>query len=261
MQYTGDRAHDTRLMYQAFMKGYLRLIATLDENVGRTLDYIEKSGLAQSTVVIYASDNGFFNGEHGFYNKMWMYDEGFSIPMLVRAPGGRAGVTDDRLVSILDIAPTLLDLAGANIKNRSPLHSLPTPFDFGEVRCASFLEKKRILRSSSLQTVEDGFDYRRRKARPIHLLVRARYDRCPEADLRTVGMSPARSPSTSGCPRDDAGAKKGAPRIGNANAILSRLGGALIRNSRELPRPQTILRGLRRIRDIGLGYRIGKESL
>ena len=114
-QYTGDRAHDTRLIYQEYMKGYLRLVAALDENVGRVLDYVDRSGLRKNTIVIYTADNGYFLGEHGFYNKMWMYEEGFHIPLLVRRPAGPAGATCDRMVSILDIAPTLLDLAGAAV--------------------------------------------------------------------------------------------------------------------------------------------------
>lgn len=114
-QFTGDKAHDTRLMYQAYVRNYLRLVAALDENVGRVLDYLDKTGLAKNTVVIYTSDNGYFLGEHGFYNKMWMYEEGFHIPMIVRQPGGRGGAISDRMVSILDIAPTLLDLAGAAV--------------------------------------------------------------------------------------------------------------------------------------------------
>jgi arylsulfatase A-like enzyme len=114
-QYTGDRGHDTRLAYQAYMRGYLRLVAAVDENVGRVLDYLDRSGLRENTVVIYTSDNGYFLGEHGFYNKMWMYEEGFHVPLLVRRPGGPQGATCDRMVSILDIAPTLLDLAGAAV--------------------------------------------------------------------------------------------------------------------------------------------------
>ena len=126
-QYNGDRAHDTRLIYQTFMKGYLRLIAALDENVGRTLDYLNKSGLAQNTIVIYTSDNGFFTGEHGFFNKMWMYEEGFRLPLLVRLPasfgGVKAGTVNNEMVGMCDIAPTLLDFAGvkvpADIQGRS----------------------------------------------------------------------------------------------------------------------------------------------
>ena len=114
-QFTGDTAHDTCLMYQEYLRNYLRLIAALDENVGRVLDHLDKTGLAENTVVIYTSDNGYFLGEHGFYNKMWMYEEGFSIPMLIRMPGAQVGAVNQQFVSILDIAPTLLDLAGADI--------------------------------------------------------------------------------------------------------------------------------------------------
>ena len=122
-QFTGDTAHDTRLAYQTYLPNYLRLVATLDENVGRVLDYLDRSGLARNTVVVYTSDNGYFLGEHGFYNKMWMYEEGFHIPLIVRTPGGRAGAVNHDLVSMLDLAPTVLDLAGvkvpADIQGRS----------------------------------------------------------------------------------------------------------------------------------------------
>ena len=114
-QFTGDKAHDTRLMYQEYLRNYLRLVAALDESVGHVLDYLDRTGLAKNTVVIYTSDNGYFLGEHGFYNKMWMYEEGFSIPMLVRMPGAQRKAVNQHLVSILDIAPTLLDLAHAKI--------------------------------------------------------------------------------------------------------------------------------------------------
>jgi arylsulfatase A-like enzyme len=111
-RFTGDRAHDTRLIYQEYVRNYLRLVLSLDENVGRVLDYLEEHGLADNTVIVYTSDNGFFNGEHGFYNKMWMYEDGFSIPLIIRRPGDTAASTEERLVSMLDIAPTILDLAG-----------------------------------------------------------------------------------------------------------------------------------------------------
>jgi arylsulfatase A-like enzyme len=118
-QYTGDTAHDTRLIYQAYLKGYLRLVAALDENVGRVLDYLDQSGLATNTVVIYTSDNGYFTGEHGFYNKMWMYEESLHVPLLIRLPPGSGGMSpgavNHDLVSILDLAPTILDLAGVKV--------------------------------------------------------------------------------------------------------------------------------------------------
>src|ERR1700722_5979922 len=114
-QFTGDKAHDTRLIYQEYVRNYLRLIVTLDEEVGRVLDYLDKSGLAKNTVVIYTSDNGYFLGEHGFYNKMWMYEESLHIPMIIRVPGAQVGANSQQFVSILDVAPTILDLAGVNV--------------------------------------------------------------------------------------------------------------------------------------------------
>lgn len=114
-QFNGDRTHDTRAMYQHYLRNYLRLILAVDENVGRVLDYLEKHDLARNTVVVYTSDNGYFLGEHGFYNKMWMYEEGFHIPLLVRMPSGHGAATSAQIVSMLDIAPTLLDLAGASV--------------------------------------------------------------------------------------------------------------------------------------------------
>jgi len=115
-KYPDDREKATRYMYQIYMKGYLRLVAALDENVGRMLDYLEKSGLAGNTLVVYTSDNGFFNGEHGFFNKMWMYEESMRTPMLMQYPGViKPGAEDDHMVSMLDLAPTFLELADADI--------------------------------------------------------------------------------------------------------------------------------------------------
>jgi arylsulfatase A-like enzyme len=75
-----DEKERIKEMYQAYMKGYLRLVAALDDNVGRLLDYMDRNGLKQNTVVVYTSDNGFFLGDHGFYNKMWMYEESLQVP-------------------------------------------------------------------------------------------------------------------------------------------------------------------------------------
>jgi arylsulfatase A-like enzyme len=118
-QFTGDRVHDTRLMYQEYVRNYLRLVVALDENVGRVLDYLDRAKLTENTVVIYTSDNGYFLGEHGFYNKMWMYEESLHLPLLVRLPQGwgtaQAGAVNDALVGMLDIAPTVLDLARVQV--------------------------------------------------------------------------------------------------------------------------------------------------
>ncbi len=131
------RVEGTHYMYQIFMKGYLRLVTALDENIGRLLDHLDESGLSDNTVVIYTSDNGFFNGEHGFFNKMWMYEPSLHLPLLVRWPGKvESGSLNDDLVSMLDIAPTLLDVVGARIpsdlQGRSflPLLEGKTPTDW-----------------------------------------------------------------------------------------------------------------------------------
>jgi arylsulfatase A-like enzyme len=100
--------------YQNFFKGYLRLVAALDDNVGRLLAHLDKSGLAKNTVVIYTSDNGFFLGDFGLFNKMWMYEESLRLPLLVRYPDNiKPEAVNDKLVSILDFAPTILDYAQA----------------------------------------------------------------------------------------------------------------------------------------------------
>ena len=102
--------------YQTLFKGYYRLVASLDENIGRLLDYLEKTGLDKNTIVVYTSDNGFFMGEHGFFNKMWMYEESLRVPLIVYHPGMKSGgKVSDLLVSTLDYAPTMLHCAGAPI--------------------------------------------------------------------------------------------------------------------------------------------------
>ena len=100
--------------YQSFFKGYLRLVTSLDENISRLLRYLDESGLSKNTVVVYTSDNGFFLGEHGLFNKMWMYEESMRLPLIIRYPGiAKPGSVNKEMVSILDIAPTLVDCAHA----------------------------------------------------------------------------------------------------------------------------------------------------
>jgi len=102
--------------YQRYIKDYLRCVASVDENVGRILDYLEESGLAKNTVVIYSSDQGFYLGEHGWFDKRFMYEESFKTPLLVRWPGViKPGTVNHDLVSNLDFAETFLDIAGVDI--------------------------------------------------------------------------------------------------------------------------------------------------
>lgn len=102
--------------YQRFVKNFLLTGKAIDENVGRMLDYLDQSGLAENTIVIYTSDQGFFLGEHGWYDKRWMYEESLKTPLLVRWPGITSpGQVNKDIVSNLDFAPMLLEMAGAEI--------------------------------------------------------------------------------------------------------------------------------------------------
>jgi len=102
--------------YQKYMKDYLKVVAAIDENVGKTLDYLEKSGLAENTIVVYTSDQGMFLGEHSYYDKRWMYDESLKMPFLIRNPKEiKAGTKVDAMVTNLDFPELILDYAGVEI--------------------------------------------------------------------------------------------------------------------------------------------------
>ena len=106
----------TEWKYQRYMKDYLATAASLDRNIGRTMDYLDKSGLTDNTIVIYVSDQGFYLGEHGWFDKRFMYEESFRTPMMIRYPGViQAGMKNDNLVLNLDIGPTMLQAAGVSI--------------------------------------------------------------------------------------------------------------------------------------------------
>ena len=111
-----DGQAGVRYTYQRFIKDYIRCIDGLDENVGRLLAYLDKQGLAENTIVIYSSDQGFLTGEHGWAEKRWMYEECFRSPLLVRWPGTiKSGTRIDALVQNIDLAPTLLTAANVAV--------------------------------------------------------------------------------------------------------------------------------------------------
>jgi arylsulfatase A-like enzyme len=104
-----------RWKYQRYMKDYLRAVAAVDDQLGRVLDYLDESGLSDNTVVVYSSDQGFFLGDHGWFDKRWMYEESFRTPLLVRWPGVTSpAALDSHLVQNLDFAQTFLDIAGVD---------------------------------------------------------------------------------------------------------------------------------------------------
>lgn len=128
-----------RWKYQRYLKDYLRTIASLDDNIGRLMQYLEENHLAENTIVVYSSDQGFFLGEKGWFDKRWMYEESMRMPLIVRWPGTvEAGSESDALVQNLDFAQTLLDVAGADapddMQGRSlvPLLQDTSPTDWRE---------------------------------------------------------------------------------------------------------------------------------
>jgi arylsulfatase A-like enzyme len=102
--------------YQRYMQDYLKCVRSVDNNVGRLLDYLDESGLAENTVVVYTSDQGFYMGEHGWFDKRYMYEESFRTPLVMRFPKNiEVNNKIDKLVQNIDYAPTFLDLAGVDI--------------------------------------------------------------------------------------------------------------------------------------------------
>jgi len=128
-----------RWKYQAYMQDYLACIAGVDENVGRILEYLKENGLDKNTVVMYSADQGFYLGEHGWFDKRFMYEESFRTPLLARWPGViESGTRNNDLVQNIDFAETFLDIAGASIpddmqgKSLVPLMKGQTPKDWRE---------------------------------------------------------------------------------------------------------------------------------
>jgi arylsulfatase A-like enzyme len=111
-----DKAALRKWAYQIYMKRYLSCVAAVDENVGRLLDFLDKEGLTEDTIVIYTSDQGFFLGEHGLYDKRMMYEPCLTTPLIIRYPGHtQPGSVNNDMVLNIDHAPTFLDLASAPV--------------------------------------------------------------------------------------------------------------------------------------------------
>ena len=99
--------------YQNYIRDYVAVIRSVDDNVGRLLDYLEQNGLRDKTIVVYTSDQGFYMGEHGWFDKRFMYEESFHTPLIISYPGHvKEGTECNQLVQNIDFAPTFLDLAG-----------------------------------------------------------------------------------------------------------------------------------------------------
>jgi arylsulfatase A-like enzyme len=110
---------ETRWKYQRYIKDYLRCVASIDDNVGRILDYLDDEGLADDTIVVYTSDQGFFLGDHGWYDKRFMYEESLRMPFLMRYPREiAAGQVCDGMILNVDFAQTFLDCVALHADER-----------------------------------------------------------------------------------------------------------------------------------------------
>jgi arylsulfatase A-like enzyme len=126
-----------RRSYQTYIKAYLRCVASIDDNLGRVLDYLDEEGLAEDTIIIYTSDQGFFLGEHGLFDKRFMYEESLRMPFLVRYPREiKPGSVNKDIITNCDFAETFLDYAGVPIpddmqgRSLRPLLQGTTPGDW-----------------------------------------------------------------------------------------------------------------------------------
>jgi len=107
------KAEEKSWKYQRYIKDYLRVVASIDDNVGRILNYLDDEGLAEDTLIIYTSDQGFFLGDHGWYDKRFMYEESLRMPFIVRYPREiEPGTVNQEMILNLDFAPLFLDMAG-----------------------------------------------------------------------------------------------------------------------------------------------------
>ena len=106
--------------YQRYLQDYLACVQGVDDSVGEILDYLDRTGLAQNTIVIYSADNGWYLGDLGLYDKRFMYEPGLHIPLIVRGPGLKAGAVTNLFALNADFAPTFLDLAG--LKTPADMH-------------------------------------------------------------------------------------------------------------------------------------------
>lgn len=119
----GPENRDARMRwkYQIYMRDYLQCVQSIDDNVGRLLDHLDERGLAENTVVVYTSDQGFFLGDHGWFDKRLMYDESLQMPMLVRWPAEiPAGSRSDAIITNVDFAATFLDICGLDAAEALP---------------------------------------------------------------------------------------------------------------------------------------------
>ncbi|MEZ5404482.1 MAG: sulfatase [Bryobacteraceae bacterium] len=148
-------------VYQRFVHDYYGAIQAVDENLGRVLGYLDEHKLTDDTVIVYTSDNGFFVGDHGWYDKRFMYEPSLRVPLMVRAPGGKRGHVADAMAMNIDIAPTILDYAGVNapgtMQGRSlrPVIEGASPADWRKSIYYSYYENSWVLAGKGKEAMAD----------------------------------------------------------------------------------------------------------
>ncbi|MGP1994353.1 sulfatase family protein [Zobellia laminariae] len=127
-----EKKHASKV-YQDYVKKYLRCVKGVDDNVKRLMDYLEKEGLLDNTIIVYTGDQGFMLGEHDFIDKRWMYEESMRMPFFVRYPEKiKAGTRTDAMINNTDFAPTLIELAGGSTPDYMQGKSFKTILETGE---------------------------------------------------------------------------------------------------------------------------------
>ncbi|MBI3697878.1 MAG: sulfatase [Acidobacteria bacterium] len=152
--------------YQRFVKDHYRALYGVDENLGRVFDYLDRAKLTQDTLVIYTTDNGFFLGEHGWYDKRFMYEPSLRLPLLARYPRMvPAGKVEDHMVLNIDYAPTILDFAGVEIpvtmqgRSLRPILEGKPPADWRRSIYYTYYENSWAMRQKGGAVSDPSFQY------------------------------------------------------------------------------------------------------
>jgi arylsulfatase A-like enzyme len=159
-------AEKKKWVYQRFVHDYYGAIKAVDENLGRVLSYLDEHKLTDDTLIIYTSDNGFFVGDHGWYDKRFMYEPSLRVPLMVRAPGGKRGTVPEAMTMNIDVAPTILDYAGVpapeTMQGRSlrPILNGTHPADWRKSIYYSYYENSWQLAGKGKEAMADpSFQY------------------------------------------------------------------------------------------------------
>ncbi len=150
-----------RWLYQRFVKDYYGAIAAVDDNLGRVLAYLDEQKLTNDTLLIYTSDNGFFVGDHGWYDKRFMYEPSLRVPLIIKAPGAPAGQVTPAMAMNIDLAPTILDYANvarpASMQGQSlrPVLTGPPPPDWRKSVYYSYYENSWQLAGKGREAMAD----------------------------------------------------------------------------------------------------------